>query len=568
MNTIPRAEYPNPQFERKNWMNLNGIWEFELDAGNNGRACEWYKNGDFTKKINVPFCMESKLSGLQIKEFVHAVWYRRTFEIPAEWKKGRVFLKFGAVDYHAYVYCNGSFAGDHQGGYTSFEVELTDYIIDGLNTLTVCAEDDTRNPDQPSGKQSDQYHSYKCMYTRTTGIWQTVWLEYVPHQYIKNVKYYPDLSNKMLYIKAEVFGDGMLRAKAFYNGIPEGEASAVSHHGSVMLSLPLANLHLWEPLCGRLYDLELSFGDDRVSSYFGMRQIALDGYKMLLNGKKVFQRTVLDQGFYPDGVYTAPDEADLINDIQIALDAGFNGARLHQKVFEPRFLYHCDKMGYLVWGEYGNWGFDHARSKSISTYLSEWREAVERDFNHPAIVGWIPFNETPDNQLPELISTVYDCTKLLDTTRPCIDASGWCHVKTDIFDVHNYLQDAVVLTKRLELLQQEGRLDFKSCGNYRGEPVFFSEYGGIKWKNGNYEGWGYGNVPATEQEFRERYQALTEMILKQERIFGFCYTQLYDVEQEINGLYTYDRKPKFDMAFFRKINIGNAAYETAEDSKC
>ena len=310
--------------------------------------------------------------------------------------------------------------------------------------------------------------------------------------------------------------------------------------------------------------MKLTFGDDEVSSYFGMRNIEIDGYKVLINGKKVFQRTVLDQGYYKDGIYTAPDEAALKKDIEISLEAGFNGARLHQKVFEPRFLYHCDKLGYIVWGEYGNWGFDHSSPESITTYFGEWKEAVERDFNHPAIVGWIPFNETPDNQLPTLISSVYDYTKALDYTRPCIDASGWNHVKTDIFDVHNYLQDAEILTKRLELLKAENKLDFKSCKNYDGGPVFFSEYGGIKWVNENYDGWGYGNAPKTMEEFLERYNALTTMILNCDRIFGFCYTQLYDVEQETNGLYTFEREPKFDMEVIKKINTGISQYERGE----
>ncbi len=278
---------------------------------------------------------------------------------------------------------------------------------------------------------------------------------------------------------------------------------------------------------------------------------------------------MLDQGFYRDGIYTAPDESDLIKDIEISLAAGFNGARLHQKVFEQRFLYHCDRMGYLVWGEYPNWGLDYSAPDAIYGILPEWCEEVERDFNHPSIIGWCPFNETWDydgrQQRDELLETVYKITKQLDSTRPCIDTSGNFHVMSDIFDVHDYEQDPKIFKENYDKLVSDGTLFDRhdSRQKYAGEPTFVSEYGGIKWVVGEQDenAWGYGNAPRTENEFIERYRGLTEALLGNELMFGFCYTQLYDIEQEQNGLYTYDREPKFDMTVFHGINSAKAAIE-------
>ena len=314
---------------------------------------------------------------------------------------------------------------------------------------------------------------------------------------------------------------------------------------------------------------KVTFGGDTVKSYFGLRDIRLDGFKYLINGKSVFQRLVLDQGFYRDGIYTAPDDSDMIKDIEISLAAGFNGARLHQKVFEQRFLYHCDRLGYIVWGEYPNWGLDYSAPDAIYGILPEWCEEVERDFNHPSIIGWCPFNETWDyagrEQRDELLEAVYKITKQLDSTRPCIDTSGNFHVMSDIFDVHDYEQDPKIFKENYDKLVSDGTLFDRhdSRQKYAGEPTFVSEYGGIKWVVGEQDenAWGYGNAPRTENEFIERYRGLTEALLGNELMFGFCYTQLYDIEQEQNGLYTYDREPKFDMTVFHGINSAKAAIE-------
>jgi beta-galactosidase/beta-glucuronidase len=556
--------------ERKNWRNLNGEWQFEFDFGKSGRERKVQSQQSLKDKITVPFCPESELSGVNYKDFIPAVWYKKVVEITAEQLKGRTLLHFGAVDYECHVYVNGKEAGMHKGGYVSFCMDITEFIVEGTNDITVYAEDDTRSGLQPRGKQCDKFYSVGCDYTRTTGIWQTVWLEFVPKHYIKNVKYYPNVTEGLLYISGSVVGSGTFTAVASYNGHKCGEVTAAVAYGNISATLKLTELHLWEIGEGNLYDLELTFEDDSVKSYFGLRELKMEGMKFILNGKSVFQRLILDQGFYPDGIYTAPTEAALIKDIQLSLDMGFNGARLHQKVFEPRFLYHCDKMGYMIWGEQGNWGVDHSNLTSLYSFLPEWIEIVERDFNHPAIVGWCPFNETWDyegrRQINDLLRIVYQTTKQLDTTRPCIDTSGNYHVVTDIYDLHNYAQDVTKFKDFYEDFKTGGELKDEQAHRQtytKGLPVFISEYGGIKWDpKSSYEGgWGYGEAPKTEEEFLTRYEGLTSTLLDNPNIFAFCYTQLYDIEQEVNGLYDYNRNPKFDPSIIKAINTKKAAIE-------
>ena len=485
-NFIPRAEHPNPQFERENWLNLNGEWEFEIDNSVSGRERGLQHAEHLKSKIIVPFCPESRLSGVENTDFLNCVWYRRDIEISESNLNGRVILHFGAVDYDAAVYINGEEAMHHKGGYVSFSGDITRFLRVGKNSIAVEARDDVRNPLVPRGKQSERLHSHDCDYTRTTGIWQTVWVEFVPESYIKSIKLFPNPTDSSVAFSCELCGSGELGIDVLYDGKIVGICDCQSSAGCVSGEIKLLEKHLWEVGCGRLYDLVITFGSDTVKSYFGLRDIRLDGFKYLINGKSVFQRLVLDQGFYRDGIYTAPDESYLIKDIEISLAAGFNGARLHQKVFEQRFLYHCDRMGYLVWGEYPNWGLDYSAPDAIYGILPEWCEEVERDFNHPSIIGWCPFNETWDydgrQQRDELLETVYKITKQLDSTRPCIDTSGNFHVMSDIFDVHDYEQDPKIFKENYDKLVSDGTLFDRhdSRQKYAGEPTFVSEYGGIK----------------------------------------------------------------------------------------
>jgi len=559
---MPRAEYPRPQFVRENWLNLNGQWQFELDQGVSGVERKVYEQPSLSGEITVPFCPESVLSGIGHVDFINACWYRKEVEIPAEWLEGRLLLHFGAVDFESRIYVNGKEAGRHEGGYVSFTVDITDYAHAGKNVIMVYARSDVRSGKQPAGKQSTWYHSHGCSYTRTTGIWQTVWMEPVAENYMQKIFLTPDLANKGVHVRIVLadYADGVsFKAEASYEGRFMGEAEALAFGREVRAFVPVAEEHLWELGCGRLYDLNLTFGADTVKAYFGLRSVSLKGPSFCLNGKPVFQRTVLDQGFNPEGIITAPNDEHLKHDIELSMAMGFNGARLHQKIFEPRFLYWADKMGYMVWGEHANWCLKTNDGEGLLHFLPEWIEAVERDYSSPAIIGWCPFNETDANTDPRVLRTTYQATKALDPTRPCIDTSGWVHCgDTDVHDYHDYTQDVAEFAEHVKVYAstRKGELfpthqtDFgKKFGTTlnKGQPVFISEYGGIGWKVGLTPGdsWGYGNNPTTEEEFLTRLKGLCDACLDTEGIMGLCYTQLTDVEQEINGLYTYERQEKF-----------------------
>lgn len=579
--SIPRPEHPKPQFERAAWQNLNGTWDFEIDNSRSGEPRGLHKaDAALSGKITVPFCPESELSGIGNKDFMLGVWYQKKVALTEAQCEGRVFLHFGAVDYKAKVYVNGKKVGTHKGGYVSFQLEITDHVMVGENVITVNAVDDARDAMIPSGKQCKEYASRGCYYTRTTGIWQTVWLEFTPKDYVSYVKYDTNADEGSVVLTVDTVGCADLQAEVSYEGKPMGSAAVKNAVGQVLLPIRLNEKHLWEPGAGRLYDVKLTYGSDEVKSYFGLRSVRLDGYKFLINERSVFQRLILDQGFYPDGIYTAPSDAALIADIDMSMAMGFNGARPHEKIFEERYLYHCDRKGYIVWGEYPNWGLDHSDPMSLYSILPEWLEEMKRDQNHPAIVGWCPFNETWDQhgckQHDDVLRMIYRVTKSVDPSRPCIDTSGNFHVETDIFDVHDYIQDPVEFKEHYDKLMTDGELwDYLSRpgsrnGNrqfYDGKkPVFVSEYGGIRWAAGEKDesrcgSWGYGKDVQGEEDFKARFKGLTDALLDNHRMFGFCYTQLTDVEQEQNGLYTYERQAKFDPEWVRSVVARKAAIE-------
>ncbi len=572
---IPRNEHPNPNFYRNDYIILNGEWDFDFDFGNSGIDRKLYKADTvFSKKINVPFCPESELSGIGYKDFIPAVWYQKKITLSSEQiEKGKAFIVFGAVDFHARVYVNGEFAGEHFGGYTTFRIDATPYVKEGENVITVYAEDDTRSPLQARGKQSELYYSHSCDYTRTTGIWQTVYMEFMPTSYIKGFKVFSNIDNGTFTITADLEGKGTFSVKALWNEKEVGAASCEVYGNTATLTVNLSEKHLWEIGKGGLYNLVLSFANDVVTSFAGLREVKLCDGGIRINGKMIFQRLILDQGFYPDGIYTAPSKEALKKDILLSMDAGFNGARLHQKIFEPLFLHYCDELGYIVWGEHGNWGADHTSFESLRYFLLEIEEEIERDFNHPALIGWCPYNETWDidcrKQDDDILKIVYRTIKSIDKTRPCIDTSGNFHVETDIFDVHDYEQDYKLFKEHYDELVSKNVLfdNHTHRQTWKGEPVFMSEYGGIRVElrefdeNDREKAWGYGNAATSLEEFYERYDGLTTALLDNPKMLGFCYTQLTDVEQELNGIYNYDRSAKFDSAILRKINTKKAAIE-------
>jgi len=581
MDFFPRPEYPRPDLVRTKWLNLNGRWQFCLDPGLSGVSRGLADPGTtLPQEIVVPFCPESRLSGIAHTDFMAGVWYRRTFTIPEDWSGKRIILHFGAVDYLAHVWVNGKLLGSHRGGYSPFSFDVTDALGAGTNVLTVFAEDDTRSPLQPSGKQSIRYESHGCHYTRTTGIWQTVWMEPVPDVHVTGLHFVPDLHQakvlvEVLASRAAEGARAEITLSAGGEAVGFGEGYVIGGAASVVV--PVNTVRLWSPEDPFLYDVSVRLraadhAEDTVASYMGLRTLGTRGRALLLNGQPRFQRLVLDQGFYPDGIYTAPTDEDLKRDIKISQAAGFDGARLHMRVFEPRFLYWADKLGYLAWGEYPNWGLDLSNPAALIRVQEEWLSILRRDVNHPSIVGWCPFNETHQQppRDPDILRLVYRTTKLFDPTRPCIDTSGYVHTEcTDVYDSHCYEQDVAKFAANFAgmISGHEVWRNFpKEDAEWAGQPYFVSEYGGIWWNPGKEDGksWGYGDRPKTEEEFLTRYRGLTETLLNHPMMCGFCYTQLYDAEQEVNGLYTYQREPKFDPAIFREINRQKAAVENTE----
>lgn len=563
MNTIPRNEHPNPQFERKSFVNLNGEWDFEIDGGNSGEERGLIEKETLSGKIIVPFCPESELSGIANTDFLNRVWYKKRITLTEEELSGEVILTVGACDYKTKIWVNGVFCTEHIGGFTPITVAIGAKLKAGENVITISAEDDIRPGKQPGGKQSPRFGSFGCFYTRTTGIWQTVMLEFVPKAYITSVKY-DSLPTGDVTITAETEGaHGMtFSADILFDGkaVAKGECTVCGKVAK--MAVKIENPKLWDTENPNLYDVVLTLGDDKVYSYFGIRTIAYNDHRMYLNGKSIFGRFILDQGYYPDGVYTAPTDEALKNDILMSQSCGYNGARLHQKIFEPRFLYHCDKLGYMVWDEHANWGLDISGADGWRGFIGEWCEIMKRDYNHPSIIGWCPFNETQRNQDNELIKTVYKLTKLNDPSRLFIDCSGWFHVDgtCDMVDCHLYEQDVEKFTRLIRLRDEP---DF--VGHMMTEDLcFVSEFGGAHWDENNEnraESWGYGNAPKTVDDFIDRYDGLVTSLLANDRICAFCYTQLTDVHQEKNGLFYFDRRPKFDCQKLKAITAKKSVCE-------
>lgn len=583
---IPRAEYPRPQFERNAWINLNGEWTYSFDFGGSGLEREWFKSTGFDQKIIVPFCPESKLSGVEYKDFINHMWYHRTISIPQDWANKQVLLNFGAVYYKSEIYIDGVFAARHFGGTSSFQVDITPYVKAGqTHNLVVYVESDVRSTHQPSGKQNLQFASYGCNYTRTTGIWQTVWMEAVHPEGLQSVQMIPDIDQQQLIIRPRFYKElgGKLEVTLKDNGKVISKETVAANSLSTVI-LPVKKMKTWSPENPFLYDVELRVigkaGNvvDEVKSYAGMRKVHIEGKKIYLNNQPYYQRLVLDQGFYPDGIWTAPSDEALKKDIQLSMEAGFNGARLHQKVFEERFYYWADKLGYLTWGEASSWGMDCNDIETARNFITEWTEIVERDRNHPSILIWTPTNEEfwPDRvQYPRLMQDLYKLTKAIDPTRPFHGTSGGSHITTDIWTVHNYEQDPAKLK---ELLYNDGKLmeapkweiqlmpknigfnglkytDQYTFPQYKHDmPYLIDEFGGIKWnpsqqmESAQNTSWGYGEPPHSLEEFYARLEGLVNTVLSlSDHVWGYCYTQLTDVEQEQNGIYYYDRTPKFDM---------------------
>ena len=568
--SIPRPEYPQPQFERQQWLSLNGPWEFELDDSVSPPK-------RFERTITVPFCPESKLGGIADPSFHSNMWYRRSFTVPADWKGKQVLLHFGAVNYWATVWVNNSMAGRHEGGNTPFVFDITNLLNAGANTVTVRAEYPPTDRYIPRGKQYWEPKSRSIFYTRTTGIWQTVWIEPVSASHLESVKITPNMDG-VASIYAHIAGarTGLaLRTTVSFGGQPVVTTSVTADNPRVSTSVTVSDPKLWSPGSPNLYDVTFELVQservvDSVKSYLGFRSVWTGNGRVILNGRPIFLKMVLDQGYWPDGILTPPSDDAIQYDIKMTKDMGFNGARKHQKLEDPRYLYWADKLGLLVSSEMANaYLFD---DQAVERFTREWMKAVERDYNHPSIIVWVPINESwgvpnlRDPRQQDYLKELYALTHAFDSSRLVIDNDGWEHTNmTDLFAIHDYARNGELLSEKYKDLGKPGggvpdnaRPALAPGYKYNGTPVVLSEFGGIAFIPPGHEvppeSWGYSGVERTEDAALERLRGLYKAIAGIPGFAGLCYTQLTDVEQEINGLMTYDRKPKFDVNQIRDIN--------------
>ncbi len=604
---VPRPEYPEPQFQRERWVSLNGEWSFMFDDRNAGPEEGWASEGwTRARTIKVPYCFESQLSGIGEVSFHPWLWYRRQFTVPPEWKGQRVLLNFGAVDYRAMIWVNGQMAGSHEGGQTPIRFDITPYLKSAANTVTVRVEDMPTDRSIPRGKQYWEPKSRSIFYTRTSGIWQPVWLEAAGDSYLESVKIAPSLDGAVRFEAAIARPQNDLELRVSVRASAPATAAnrpagsrAPSPAGTELqlgaditsatvraagpraaLGIVVADPRLWTPRSPNLYDvtLELRRGAtllDRVQSYFGFRAVGVEDGRVTLNHNPIYLKLVLDQGYWPESVMTPPTDEAIQRDIRLAKDMGFNGARKHQKIEDPRYLYWADRLGFLVSGEMPN-AYVYTE-QYVSRFTREWMEAIARDRNHPSIVIWAPLNESwgvpnlRDVRQQAHLQALYWLTRSLDDSRPVIDNEGWQHTETtDLFAVHDYARTGDDLLERYKSLGTARTVSpgttIPSAGTpvlipgyrYNGSPMYLSEFGGIAFIPPGHQvpgdAWGYAGVEKTPEAALERLRGLYAAIARMPAFAGVCYTQLTDVEQEVNGLLTNDRKPKFDVKAVREIN--------------
>jgi Glycosyl hydrolases family 2, TIM barrel domain/Glycosyl hydrolases family 2, sugar binding domain len=574
-----QSAYPRPQLTRNQWTCLNGPWRFCFDDERRYSRPSDIKT--WPQEIRVPYPPESNASGIGDRGFHCQCWYERDFDVAAH--DGRTILRFGAVDYAARVWVNGRLATTHEGGHTPFCADIT-HLLDpsGRNTVTVQVDDDPHDLTKPRGKQDWQLEPHSVWYPRTTGIWQTVWLEQVSHTYIDKVRWTPHVEGFAIGFEARLAGDpcenlsidirlshGTRVLAHDRYGVLQREADRV-----IVLSDPgiddFRNELLWSPERPTLLDAQIRLyaGDrliDEFTSYTALRSVTLLRDRFMLNGRPYLLRMVLDQGYWPDTLLAAPDDEALRRDVELVKAMGFNGVRKHQKIEDPRYLYWADRLGLLVWEEMPS-AYRFTRT-AIKRTVREWGEAVDRDYSHPCVVVWVPFNESWG--VPELpsvrtqrhgVEALYHLTKTLDATRPVIGNDGWESSATDIIGIHDYDANAEHLRMRYgPEVKPEQLIDRRRPGGrvltldgypHRGQPIMLTEFGGIAFVRelpaGVKRTWGY-SVANAHDEFARQFETLMHTVIHTALFSGFCYTQFTDVFQEANGLLTADRQPKLPI---------------------
>lgn len=581
---INRREHPRPQFIREAWELLDGEWQFAFDDNNEGLKNQWYKGFPESRVIQVPFTYETALSGINEQDEHKIVWYEKTISID---DFANHVLVFEGVDYYTQVWLNGQLLGDHRGGYERFSFDLGDYLVVGENKIVVRVVDSLMN-EQPRGKQTWKEETFGCWYVGTTGIWKSVWLEKAHENGLELVKMTPDLDHDCIVLEPVLKNRILVKASKNYylEAKVEFKGELVSHYkGLLTHEMTLIQLDTrirkdsnwgtqkWSHHEPNLYDITFTLYEgeeviDHVYAYFGMRKISIENGQILLNNENLYQRLILDQGYWQESGLTPPSVDALEKDIDLTLQAGYNGLRKHQKIEDERFIYLCDTKGVLVWVEMPSvYNFNDL---SMANLADEWRQIVTQHYNHPSVITWVPFNESwgvkeiLNSEKPQKFTeSIYYLTKSMDATRPVITNDGWEHTISDILTLHDYEEFGEKFAQRYadkeaivnnEVLFNENWFAFAKSYGYKGQPVIISEYGGIAFETDKQEKWGYGNQVKDEGAFLKRFDSITKAIQSLPYISGFCYTQLTDVEQEINGLYTPNREPKIDIEKIKATN--------------
>lgn len=594
--SLQDGTYPRPQLVRQDWLSLDGAWEFAYDDDDVGRAEHWFETGDahdFPLTIQVPFVPESEASGLRNPEFHSVVWYRRGLELtrPLAGSSERHIVHFGAVDHSAEVWVDGQLVTTHVGGQTAFSVDITDALVDGaVHTLVVRAEDDAQNFEQPRGKQDWKLEPHAIWYDRSTGIWRTVWLETVGRQRVQRLDWSSDrvtgsVQGSVTLTERPLPGTSISVALSLDDTVL-AELSLTVHDARTEFAIQLPiyrneqdrELYVWSPQRPTLVDAEvvLTHGGaelDHVWSYLGIRSTTVGQGAFLLNNHPIYVRSVLEQGYWSESHLTPPTPEALRYEVEQILALGFNAARIHQKVADPRFLYWADRLGLMIWGETAA-AYDFSTT-AVQLLMSEWMAIVEQCRNHPSIVTWVPLNESwgvhdisisPAQQ--QYSQALVSVTRALDPTRPVVSNDGWEHVDSDILGLHDYASDPADIIARYSTQSAIEATLSGSGPSHRPPivtaaqrekyaaglaPLMITEFGGTSYAGG--KTWGY-TVVDSDDAYRDHLDSLFSAIRQCAGITGFCYTQLTDTLQEANGLLRADRTPKLAMETLRAIVTG------------